>query len=408
MIAVTFFQTLGLLLDLDVSWPPSLREWMSRFNVLNVNLQLARPECSGPFGVYQRLYITLMLPVSVAILLGLYAAIQYGLSKRMTPEEFRAKHSNRDIMPHLFRQLLTVTVAAFIFGSIFFLRNVLTIWDCTLPETENGPTFIRAEPNIECSDNADYNTLSYMASTGLTVYLAMFGGFAFGLTVKRDLFEFLGDKFEDAYFYWELVLLSRKVLIMASFLFFASMTETAWFFGSAVVVMSLLLHCATKPYEDELIDWCELFSLLSTLFIFQAGLVFKVLNDPQNPQTSDAALSVKDGLEWVSLALTVLNVLLATFCEVRVWKHVRDGEEDYRVRMLKRQLEEKKQEQEDLLAGIVRAKALADERAAHRAALNDGGSKDMESEFDNPVAESDDEESGSSGKKDKKKGKKKG
>eukprot|EP01044_Picomonas_judraskeda_P002139 COSAG03_NODE_146_length_11610_cov_7.478586_5_plen_51_part_00 len=45
------------------------------------------------------------------------------------------------------------------------------------------------------------------------------------------------------------------------------------------------------------------------------------------------------------------------------------------------------------------------QRAAHRAALN--GSKSTESEFDNPMAESDDEESGSSGKKDKK-GKKKG
>jgi hypothetical protein len=105
----------------------------------------------------------------------------------------------------------------------------------------------------------------------MIVYIGMFGGFAFGLTIKRDLFEFLGDKFEDAYFFWELVLLSRKVLIMMSFLFFASMTEQAWFLGSAVVVVSLLLHCAAKPYEDELIDWCELLSLLSTLFIFQAG-----------------------------------------------------------------------------------------------------------------------------------------
>jgi hypothetical protein len=405
MITVTFFQTLGLLLDLDVAWPPDLRRWMSNFNVLNVNLQLAKPECSGPFGVYQRLYITLMLPVCVAILLAVYATIQYGLSKRMTPAEFRAKHSNRDVMAHLSGQLLTITVAAFIFGSIFFLRNVLTIWDCTLPEIAGGPTFVRAEPNIECNtDNDEYNSLDSMAMLGLTVYLAMFGAFSFGLIVKRDLFEFLGDKFEDAFFYWELVLLSRKVLIMASFLFFASMTETAWFFGSAVVVVSLLLHCAAKPYEDELIDWCELLSLLSTLFIFQAGLVFKVLNDPENPQTSDAALSVKNGLEWISMALTVLNVFLATFCEIRVWKHVRDGEEDYRVRMLKRQLEQQKQLQEDLLAGIVRAEALADERAAHRAAVH-GSSKDIaEADFDNPVAESDDEESADSSKKGKKKG----
>ena len=69
-----------------------------------------------------------------------------------------------------------------------------------------------------------------------------------------------------------------------------------------------------------------------------------------------------------------------------------------------RQLEQQKQLQEDLLAGIVRAEALADERAAHRAAVH-GSSKDIaEADFDNPVAESDDEESADSSKKGKKKG----
>jgi hypothetical protein len=201
----------------------------------------------------------------------------------------------------------------------------------------------------------------------------------------------------DAYFYWELILLSRKVGVMASFLFFASMTETAWFLGSAIIVSSLLLHCAAKPYEDELIDWCELLSLLSTLFIFQAGLVFKVLNDPENPQVTgvegDLAQTVKNGLESVSMALTVLNVFLATFCEFRVYMHVRDGEEDYRVRMLKRQKGELEEQLAEFELGIVKAKQLASERAAHRAAMHSGG--DEESEFGNPVADdngSDDEE----------------
>ena len=75
------------------------------------------------------------------------------------------------------------------------------------------------------------------------------------------------------------------------------------------------------------------------------------------------------------MAMTVLNVFLATFCEIRVWQHVRGGEEDYCVRMLKRQLEQQKQVQEPLLAGIVHAKALAHERAAHRAALSESESK---------------------------------
>lgn len=200
MIVITFFQTLGLLLDLDVAWPPSLRKWMSNFNILNINLQLVRPECSGPFGVKQRLEITLALPVGMALLFGVYAAVQYGLSKRMTPQQFRAKHSGRDVIAHLSRQLLTATVATFMLGSIFFLRNVLSIWNCTLPLIPGGPEYMRSEPAIECKTDGDenniYNYLDNMAWLGLTVYLAMFGAFSFGLIVKRDLFQFLGDKFE--------------------------------------------------------------------------------------------------------------------------------------------------------------------------------------------------------------------
>ena len=97
---------------------------------------------------------------------------------------------------------------------------------------------------------------------------------------------------------------------------------------------------------------------------------------------------MSSALEWISMVLTSLNVFLATFVQVRVWKHVRDGEEDYRVRMLKRKLEELKQQQEDNLAGIVRAKRLADERAAQRAAQHssiDMESDEMTTKFENPV-----------------------
>lgn len=47
-IVVTFVQTLALLLDLDTPWPPALKAWMQAFSILNVNMEMAKPECSGP------------------------------------------------------------------------------------------------------------------------------------------------------------------------------------------------------------------------------------------------------------------------------------------------------------------------------------------------------------------------
>ena len=79
------------------------------------------------------------------------------------------------------------------------------------------------------------------------------------------------------------------------------------------------------------------------------------------------------------------------------------------LRMINRQIEANKQQMEELLAGVSRAKALADERAAHRAAMHNSGkaARVEEEEFDNPVADGEgDEEAGKANKTSKKKDKK--
>ena len=50
--------------------------------------------------------------------------------------------------------------------------------------------------------------------------------------------------------------MTKKILIMAVFLLWQDRAEQAWFMGSAIVMLSLLVHSAAKPYEDERIDWC--------------------------------------------------------------------------------------------------------------------------------------------------------
>ena len=205
-----------------------------------------------------------------------------------------------------------------------------------------------------------------------------------------------------------MILLGRKVLIMASFLFFADLAEQAWFLGSTVMVASLLLHAAAKPYEDALIDWCEFLSLVSTLFIFQSGVVFKVLNDPSNPATGEDARSLADALELISILLIFGNVLLGLGIEVRVIRHVRDGDEDYRVRLIKQQLEEQKTVTELTEKWLAKAKSKAKARAKAKAEAQAG---DVEQVIVNPLQDDapDDEQGGKGGRnKSGKKGKKKG
>lgn len=43
-----------------------------------------------------------------------------------------------------------------------------------------------------------------------------------------------------------------------------------------IIIGSLVLQAFARPYKDKLIDLCETVSLLSTLIIFQAGMVWSM------------------------------------------------------------------------------------------------------------------------------------
>jgi hypothetical protein len=291
------------------------------------------------FGVKQKLQLTLALPLTFGILIAVYVAIKLLLAH--TSEEdfdahFAMHHQGRTMTQAILKQVVTIVISGFMFGSVFFLKNVLIPWSCTPPD-DAGRTYIRSQPDTPCDlDDEEYATIYALAWTGLVTYLGMFGTFVFFLYKDKceKWFDFLGDKFDAEFFYWEVMLLIRKLLIMVAFMFFADSTEKSWFVGASVVIISLLFHVFAKPFEDTLIDWCEFLSLVATLFICMSGIVFKLLNDPLNPKQTEDAQMLSNALEALSILLMLATCVLSMIIEVHTYKNVTDTSQDYKVKML--------------------------------------------------------------------------
>jgi len=227
-----------------------------------------------------------------------------------------------------------------VFASIFFLRTVLQVFNCET-DIATGKSYLKADPTVECQtyDNSQSYISMYVCGwIGIVEYSIMFGLVAYGLTVQKDMFGFLGDKFEDEFYFWEIVLVSRKVLLMMSFMFFSSKVEQAWFCGSMVIITALVMHAFARPFEDDLIDVCELLSLVSLLFIQQSAVVFRIVDDPVDPDESNGGRLLSTLLKWMSFVLIAMNCVLAIVVEVRVYQHVQDSEEDYKVKMTKKKI----------------------------------------------------------------------
>ena len=87
-------------------------------------------------------------------------------------------------------------------------------------------------------------------------------------------YSFLTTKLENRWFWWELLLLARKTAIMACGLFNTSETARGWYCGSLVIIVALVAHAYARPFKDSLVDFTEFASLMSTLIIFQSGMVW--------------------------------------------------------------------------------------------------------------------------------------
>ena len=252
MIILTFCQTVALLLDLEVTWPPQLRILMQQLNVLNINIELARPECTGPFGVAEKMNLTLAMPVALCLLLLVYAALKSVHARcHETVEHFQAAHQGKTPVEFVIQQCTVIVSTVFVSCSIFFLRNVLNVFNCHY-DPLTGSKYLKVEPEIECNTDdmgGEYAVLRFRAWVGLLAYCGVYAAFVVGSKINRELFSFLGDKFEDKWYFWELVLVARKVGIMTSFLFFNRTPAQSWLFGSMIITGSLVAHAFARPCE---------------------------------------------------------------------------------------------------------------------------------------------------------------
>ena len=182
------------------------------------------------------------------------------------------------------------------------------------------------QPDIECDDDYEdadgfriYESIRLKAYWGLGIYALLFAIFLrfFSSDEGKHRFAFLTAKMEDDWYWWEVFLLFRKVAIMCSGLFNTSAPERGWYLGSTVIILALTCHAFARPFKDPLVDTCEFVSLLSTLIIFQGGMVWNM----------DKSGKLGPWLEALSIGLIMLTSIIGIVVQYQAFDD-RSGDPD--------------------------------------------------------------------------------
>lgn len=169
-------------------------------------------------------------------------------------------------------------------------KQILQIFTCSplrMQEDNNNELeyFLTADMDISCSDSFHQRIMFFVGIPALLLYTFGIPGFAFIILYQRRhqladprvklQFGFLYDGYEHEYFFWELWVMIRKVLIIFVSVFLSRIGVASQSLGATgITFLALYMHLRAMPYEEPKLDQLEQFSLLTSLFTLYCGLFF--------------------------------------------------------------------------------------------------------------------------------------
>jgi len=159
---------------------------------------------------------------------------------------------------------------------------------------------------------------------GMLPYVALTACLAWATTLcehgkyemgRLSYLSFLGDKFEPRCFFWESVIIARKIGLMVAF--FAFEGQESWLLAILVVAIALVAHAAFRPFEAPLTDVAEMFSLVANLMLLVSVPVYVILQDSAD---TERAVRIVWFLEGLAVSLILAVCIVAGYAQLHIFR----------------------------------------------------------------------------------------
>ncbi|CDW75877.1 UNKNOWN [Stylonychia lemnae] len=154
----------------------------------------------------------------------------------------------------------------------------------------------------------------------------------------RQRFGFLYRGYRKDYYYWEIVIMYRKILIIFTAVFISNFGIVAQalivFF---ILIIFLMINFKKQPFNTLILNDLETLSLITSMITIYCGLFF-ILNKPkewieENPDYARGSVSLSTGFQRLFFALILVsNLLFFTYWSLRMYE---EGKAKFREKFTK-------------------------------------------------------------------------
>ncbi|KAJ5073972.1 g protein-coupled receptor-related [Anaeramoeba ignava] len=360
-IMFSFFQVLAVIAGLKANWPDSINSTWRSLSVFNFNIDYLAVECTVPLTYTQKWWICMSFPFILFFVLLFVYLVVFLHSKtiekcgskfmnkfpsfcerptRQTTNKYlyifswaRFKFSQlfthgfgREQRKTLYNNLINSYSTILSFLYLFLSYKVLQVFDCR--KQSSGVYLFEPDTSLFCYHEWWMRLLPwailffviYVVGIPLTLAILFFVSSKKMDEKTFDLhFGLLCARYTKRWFFWEIVIMIRKLFMTISQLFFSFDAILQLVVSVVILLASLVLQVQTKPFVSNRHNTLEFVLISFSEIILFSGMVF-VSNDLQSSRANNILAIVIISLIWISLTVLVFMILFEIRHRLRVKK----------------------------------------------------------------------------------------
>jgi len=301
-VLTNYLQVFSLAKNFDIKWPPLV------YNLFEVaetasspSIQFYSSDCAIEWTYYERFIVYLSMPLiytfSCLVILSLVTLIISPIrnSKRKTIaiNKIDKYNINNPVGKKFLYKWIRISLVVGLFLMYpTIIKNLFQIINCTKIDQRY---YLSKDFKIECytREHLFYAFISYIF-LGIYGFGIPFGAFYFLYKFRNRLYssdvveslKFLYIEYKPDRYYWELIIMFRKISIifMSVFLFSKDTSRYQMVLASWMVQLSLIAHIYFRPYDTitefgQLCNRLEIFSLTTLVVTLNSGIIFGTKQD---------------------------------------------------------------------------------------------------------------------------------
>ncbi|KAI9137946.1 hypothetical protein BKA69DRAFT_834189 [Paraphysoderma sedebokerense] len=289
-IGINFIQTILILRQLQLDWPPEFHAVANMIMVVNFNIDFTSPECylfEESLNFSTRMKLSLVIPLALIGFIAIAIWIRWialVVHRMYTSSSITTTNGSR------FLQFVRVVNVLLTFVYMSVATHSLALFDCT--QESDGRIYLDADPSLRCYEDWWYNDRLYAVPAvcvyvvGIPAYFSFMSYAIYQTKYKRTFWlkskeiakqiVHRDSSFKPEYQFFIVLQLCQKLLLVMFSMFLTRYIGLQIILNLAVLQISFLSILKYKPYKYNSLNLLEVLSHVSAMAILSFGLPFHV------------------------------------------------------------------------------------------------------------------------------------